>query len=667
LAEEQRTQSDRTNRALLAALLLAPVLVAIILYWPTLQLPLIYDDLLHIRIAKGLDLASVWLPTDEFGFYRPLTFLPLLLIKNIFGFYPSELLHGLNVFQHAVNGALLVALSWRLWRKTHWALAAGLLFVLFPFSYQAVSVYGHNVHPTTTGILLAGLHTYLSAIRAQKRAYLWWIATVLLFFFGLLSHESAILFGVFAALLHWNDRGQLPRFEKRDLGSIVREVTGWPWVLFLIAGLLYAVGYQFLDLSRAPQAAYGDNSLWYKFLYLGQGGAYPVTWFGRWLGGTEPAAAALVIAGLGLMLALTFWSGRDRTNRLPLLFGWGWWGMASLLVALPLETGYFLHGPRLLCLSSVGLALLWPVMLEPIYKIAKGGRLVWGAILLVILASNWLYIRERLSDYTQLTSPVDLVEEQMAGRPEGEGVILINLPQWIDRSDNTYQVGVDLVAMLGDYLFAEELIGENIQLDRPTKAFLAQDLLRAYPEYNYGLHDQSEGDSLIGDWAPEGSHVFITTYSEEGIQARYAGSIAPSDGTAVPMAAIGPLGLLEADAQRCDGVVITSTTWRILPGKDQELRVLPTTSIFVQYIDNDGQLIDQQDGPLLTLGPDLLKLEQGWLVIDKRELQAVEGQQGQLLIGVYDYANGERYRALDHQGDPLQDDAFRVPIDDCSQ
>lgn len=36
---------------------------------PSIRLPLIYDDLLHIRIAKGLDLVSVWLPTDEFGFW----------------------------------------------------------------------------------------------------------------------------------------------------------------------------------------------------------------------------------------------------------------------------------------------------------------------------------------------------------------------------------------------------------------------------------------------------------------------------------------------------------------------------------------------------------------------------------------------------------------------
>jgi len=122
---------------------------AVILYWPTLHLPLIYDSLLHIRVATELDLVTVWLPTETFGFYRPLTFLPMLIIRGWFGYYPAWLLHGLNVGQHALNALLLFALSWRLWRKPGWSVAAGLLLALFPFAYQAVAVYGHNVHLTT--------------------------------------------------------------------------------------------------------------------------------------------------------------------------------------------------------------------------------------------------------------------------------------------------------------------------------------------------------------------------------------------------------------------------------------------------------------------------------------------------------------------------------------
>ncbi|MFN2190221.1 MAG: hypothetical protein ACK2T3_15770, partial [Candidatus Promineifilaceae bacterium] len=641
--------SERRTQIVLGAILGAGILAAAILYWPALRLPLIYDDLLHIRITKSLDFFSVWLPTDDFGFYRPLTFLPLLIVKSIFNGYPPELLHGMNVLQHAVNSGLLIALSWRLWRKAHWALAAGLLFVIFPFSYQAVAVYGHNVHPAVTGLILAGLHTYLSAIRAQKHAKLWWSATAALFILSLLSHESAILFGLLAATMHWNEEGVLPIAGQKRPGAILRQITIQPWFLFLAAGFIYAVGYQFLSLSRAPQATFGENTLWYKFLYLGQGAAFPVAWFGRWLPEVEPVSVFLVLAGLVLMALLTDWSGRDVQNRLPLLMGWVWWGAAALLVALPLETDYFLHGPRLLYLSSAGLAILWPVLLEPIFKVPRNGPLVWSAILLFIVVSNWIYVRERLSDYTELTAVVDLVTEYMNDQPEGEGVALINLPQWLDDLENTYHVGVDLAAMLGDYLFVEELVGENLGVNRPARAFRAPDLLAVFPDYRYGIHEESGGDNLIGDWAPQGSHVFITTYAEDGLTARYAGAVFPADETAAPLATIGPYDLLGVSAQDCSGIVKIESAWRISSSSGGEKPPL-TTSLFVQYIDNNGQLVNQFDGPLLTLRPDLLNLDDSWQVADRREIGNPDGKQGQVLIGVYDYASGERYSVDDGSG-----------------
>ena len=156
----------------LVAAILVPTLVAFILYWPVLKLPLIYDTLLHIRITGELNWGSVWLPADSFGFYRPLTFVPLLLIKDLFDGYPAWLLQGLNWLQHGLNVALLSWLALRLWPERPWrSWLAGLFFAVFPFSYQALAVYGHNVHLTTTGLLLLGLHTYLSASVAALRAH----------------------------------------------------------------------------------------------------------------------------------------------------------------------------------------------------------------------------------------------------------------------------------------------------------------------------------------------------------------------------------------------------------------------------------------------------------------------------------------------------------------
>jgi hypothetical protein len=643
------------SRAWPMALVILVAMVGLILYWPAIGLPLIYDDLLHIRIVKGLNLANVWLPTDEFGFYRPLTFFPLLIIKSLFGYYPSELLHGINIVQHALNAALLGALAWRLWRRTQWAAASGLLFVLFPFSFQAVAVYGHNVHPATAGLLLAALHT----------AYLWWIVTAILFLAGLLSHESAVLFGFFAALVHWNDRGRLPELDFRRPAASLAALARQPWFAFLLAGVVYTIGYQFLDLSRSPQASFAGDAPWYKFLYLGQGAAYPVTWLGRWLPEVEPAVSGLVLGGLTVMAGLTFWSARAKENRLPLLLGWGWWALASILIALPLDTSYLLHGPRLLYLSSIGLALLWPVLLEPIYSINRTGRLVWAVSLIVVLSSNWIFIRNRLDDYARLTSPIDEIKTTMKDKPDEEGVLLVNLPQWLDQPDNTYLVGVDLVAMLGNYLFVEELLAENLLVDRPAQAIKVPDLLGS-PPYNYAIHEQPAGETIKGDWAPRGSRVFITTYQDEGPELQYTGLLISADGQKEPVATFGPYHLLETLALSCDDKVHLTTTWREVIGEPGAGSIPPTTSIFAQLLDSEGQIADQADGPLLNLRPDLVNLPPGWQVVDERELLASENQLGGLLIGVYDFASGERYSAWNRSGVRLADDALLISLQDCS-
>ncbi len=230
VAPDEEAAQSQSNGRRLALLIGLPFIAAVALYWPSLQLPLIYDDLLHIRITGSLDFGSLWLPTEAFGFYRPLTFLPLVLIREIFGHYPAWLLHGLNVGQHAANVALLTWLSWRIWGRTSTSLAAGLLFAFFPFSYQAVAVYGHNVHPSTTGLLLAVIHSYLTALDSNSPKRLWALTTIL-FFFALLSHESAILFGPLAGAVQWGRAGARKPLGWPDPGRLLQTAAGsrgWP-------------------------------------------------------------------------------------------------------------------------------------------------------------------------------------------------------------------------------------------------------------------------------------------------------------------------------------------------------------------------------------------------------------------------------------------------------
>jgi hypothetical protein len=654
------SQPNLSRNRLVIVLLGLVALLAIIIYWPTIKLPLIYDDLLHIRIVDDLNLLSVWLPTKAFGFYRPLTFFPLLIVEAIFSRYPSELLHGINIFQHALNGVLLGWLSWRLWQRLHWAIAAALIIVFFPFAYQAIAVYGHNVHPTVTGIILLALHTYLSAIRSSGRARTaWWIVTAFLFLMSLLSHESAIIFGFLAATVHFNETGH---FFIRTRGS--DSFLSQPWILFLVAGTIYFIGYQFLPLSRAPQASFEVEALRQKIYYLLQGAGYPLAWFGQWL----PENLGVLVVGLGffLMVILSAWSARDRFNRLPLALGWSWWLLASLVLAIPLSASYLLHGPRLLYLSAAGVAILWPVLLEPVYQLKRFGRLIWLAVMAIILLTSGIFIRGRLQAYDTLTEPVKVMEEVLQDRPAEEGVIFVNLPQWLAPESNTYPIGVEFVAMLGDYLFVEELVRENLDVDRPVLAREVVDLL-ANPSYTYAVHDQDQFGSIEADWTRSGSHIFITNYGADEPATMYTGQLIPLSFQTAPLASFGPYQLLKVEADQCDGIVNLVTTWRQDESRDPSKTIEPTTSIFVQLVDNDGQLVNQADGPLLGLRPDLIEVTADWELIDRRMVENPGNKANQLLAGVYDYLSGERYRGYDNEGQPLEDDALVIVVEECRQ
>ena len=465
-------------------------LAALVLYAPSLRFPLIYDSLLHIRMVKQLDLASAWLPVKAFGFYRPLTFVPLLLIRQLFDAYPAWLLHGLNVLQHALNVVLLVALAWRLWRERSTALTAGLLFALYPFSYQAIAVYGHNVHPTTVGLVLLGLHAYLSAV--ERRDWRWWLATGVVFLLGLLSHETAVLFGPLAALVQWNINERTPQVQPQGLPA------RYPWLAFLLTGGLYAVGYRLLPLTR-DLPGWGDGGGWLALLYLLQSAAYPFCWFAHLLPGLN--AAVVVLGAFALSLGWTAWSaltGRSRPGR-GLLLGWGWWGMASALLALSLPGSYLLHGPRLLYFGSVGLALLWALLLNRLRSLPAAGRLLWGVALVAILLSGGRFVGGRLDQYAQLTAPVALAQEVMENRPEDEGVLLVNTPEYLSPARNTFAVGAEMVSMLPDYLSAGELIRVNLKTDRPVMAIQLPELLgdAGYPYAVAGNTDLSRGSRRV--------------------------------------------------------------------------------------------------------------------------------------------------------------------------
>ncbi|MAT98497.1 MAG: hypothetical protein CL608_15235 [Anaerolineaceae bacterium] len=665
---------------------LAVMLLAGWLYWRTLRLPLIYDTLLHIRIVGGLNFASVWLPTEAFGFYRPMTFFPMLVINSLFDGYPAWLLHGNNILQHAANAGLLVWLSWRLWPNWRRAAAAGAIFAVIPFSYQAVSIYGHNVHPAMTGLVLLGLHGYLTAV-SRPTSRKWWIITWFLFVVMVLTHETVVLFGGFAALVHLNYR---PEALGKWLGSLRqkawRALLRLPWLHFLLAGVLYLIIYQFLPISRAPQVEVTGTSLWLNFLYLLQAAVFPLAWFAHLLPNVSGVWVTLVSGGL--VVAATGWLAWQRPNwRKPLLLAWGWWAGASVLIGLTLPTGYLLRGPRLLYLGGVGAALLWALLLDGIWPqvnstltppalslkgeganslpLSGGGLgrgLVWTAVLGFILITSGQFVQTKLDEYEQLTQPVPVM--QQAHILNDAEILLINLPQWLDVPPNTYAVGVEFVTMLGDYLFVEELTSANLTGEHEAWAVSLPEL-QSSQAYAYGIQDQHEWPTAFND---RPRHIFITYFLADGPETHHTGYVLPR--AALPpiappnsIAQFGVYNLTEAAAEACNGIVTVSSRWLA-----DDTNIPDTTSIFAQVLDADGSLLTQADGPPLGIRPGLLAASPDDLLVDMRGMELVEGETAvphTVLVGVYDFASGERSPATDATGQPLPDDAWRLPVANC--
>ena len=650
------------RRPSLAFTLVIIALAAILLYWPTLTLPLLFDDLLHIRLAEEVNLITLWLPSTRFGFYRPLVFLPFLLIKPLFGYYPGPLLHGLSLGQHALNAVLLATLLWRLWHQWRPALAAGFLLAFYPFAYQAIAFFGNNAYPTSAGLILLGLHTYLAAIHSSSgEAAKWWLATALLFLLGLFTHETAVLFGPLAALLHLTWRlgigeRRLPISNPQSPISNLRA----PFLIFILLGGVYIVLYQFLPVGGGPLAQTGTTALWPKVLYLLQTAVYPFAWLNRLL--PHLPAGTLILSSLLLTLGLTAWAARRRQSWPPLLLGWGWWLLASLLIGINLPTYYILHGARLVYLGGVGIALVWAVLLDGLFDLPKAGPAIWAAALLFILATSGAFVRGRLVAFTDIADPIAVVEEVMASQPAGEGVLLVNLPAWTAPSRNTYPVGVEYVTLMGSHLFAEELVNENLAEKRPVLAIGVPELL-SDPGYPYGIHNQAIVETVDSDWAAAGSHIFISRYTNTGITTRYAGHFVRVTGLVSPLATFGPYELTAATAIFCEGAVEVTLSW-MLPQPDIVLS--PTTSHFVQVLDDNGRLIAQSDGPPLDLRPDFVRLQPEWMIIDRRHLLLSEpGEPAQLLVGVYDFASGQRFTARDSRQEALPDNAFRTTVAAC--
>ena len=199
------------------------IAAAAILYGNTVMLGLFSDDFGFARDA----LAGEWFPQPEL--VRPL---PLVLWRVLLSATSGPAaLHVLNIGLHGLNAGLVCLLAVRLGLPLAGAVAAGLLFVVFPSSVETVA-WPAGVHD----LLVTACALAFLLLAGRPATMTRTVAATMVLIVGLLSKESALTIPLLAIVI-WLNVGR------------PRRTPGWP---VLVAGLTVCLLYAVVRMALVP-------------------------------------------------------------------------------------------------------------------------------------------------------------------------------------------------------------------------------------------------------------------------------------------------------------------------------------------------------------------------------------------------------------------------------
>ncbi|MCS6849274.1 MAG: hypothetical protein RMN52_16345 [Anaerolineae bacterium] len=631
-------------RRLIAPLALVAAVVAV--YWPSLSLPLSFDDAWSVRMARDFAPLDLFTRTQNFGYYRPL-YLAYYRLAAAAGASGPLLLHILCIATHAANALLLLKFTpAMLGRQTGGiALGAAFLFALNPFAVQAVAL------PTGLNHLLALLFIHLAMLcyahargpcPANRRA-VWWGACLSFCVLAFLSNEIGLSVAGFALAYEVIRAVQTRRWAREA------------WSFLTVAGLAgaYAILYQFIPKGASPEFAFTIGDALFRALIALQTLTYPLTLLLSPLG--LPAEAAVLLA-TALLLALCALALRSTIGDAALL-GLLLFAASVALPVLRLPTGYVQNAPRVFYVASVGVAITWASLvlaLAACLAPRAGGVLASAAIAAIGLAGAW-HARDQQAFLARANEPVKAIALAGAELAPGEQLLAINVPEWVAPQARRFPMFHEGAIVLADYVEGSDLTLANTGLDRDVR--LAQFALPGDPARPYAF--QTFGDPFDPVQLRNAARVLQTHYPREGPRTEWIGGASAQLPSRITVAFAGGPALAHYHIEPCREGWTVSLQWRGAPSTHE---LAPTLSAFVQALDANGAKLAQNDGaPLQGLLP-FAQLPPDRDIVDRRMLLAPGAAGATLYVGLYDYVTGERLPATDAQGARLDGDALALAL-----
>jgi hypothetical protein len=627
--------------------------VGLFLYGGVVALPFFGDDPIDMRWIEQSSLADVWTSAAGVGYYRPLTFTVWWADRWLLGGFHPSLEHAANLAFHILNSMLVVALARRLLgrRASRWAgLVAGLLFISFPFTYQAIPWVASLTHPLATFLILGSV---LTAMRASRREH--WslrVASIALAAAALFAHESSVVVGVLIALCVVLGSRQRPS---------ARELA-WP-LAYLALALAYVPAYFSIPRQTSPIPPLSAARMTQTGAYLLQGLAYPVAPAARHLAGrfgwSDLASAYIAACATAVSLLLLAWRSR-RAREMCLVLLWVIVAIAPAALVLPFD--YLLNGPRVLYLASVGATIAWSMALAALASVGAGwvrvgarasATLLLGAILLF----SARFVRERQELHAMGGDLLWQATETLGGVPADERHFVVNFPAWLAPGRIVYPLGHEGVELMPPYANIGELVWSNSRVQRSVRTAKFSNALPTSPGYYYGIRGPETTWEELASRVRDADWVHLVRLEVEGPRLELAGRVLDAPRPPGPPLAIfdGRLALEWAEVSGADdgSVVMRLTWWAASSMVDSDFRV------FAHSYNDSGDIVAQADGyPLDGLYPFWI-WRPGERVEDVHHLRPgvlSDVDTGRYGVGIYDPASGDRLPAFGPDGARLPRD-----------
>ncbi|MFN8596010.1 MAG: hypothetical protein U0559_07490 [Anaerolineae bacterium] len=610
------------------------------IYGDAFRLPFFFDDMTHYVWLRTQTLTSIFVSAAGRPYYRPMQFVLWKLYETLFGADSVVVYHALNLLVHVVDAVLVVALVRRLTRRSdRWwpAILAGLIFMLFPFSYQVVTLPASFTHPMAALFVLLTVLAYDRFRETDRRR--WLIAAVACGLLAFGSNEGTLLLAGLIALMEWQ-RDPL-RFTRLSFADFKR----WQWVIgFGVMAALYYVWYQ--TRPHETNNGLGLRSLETIFqnaIYTLQGLTFPLQPAGRMLmdTGVSDQTAVLIIAVPTLVVLAVIFAVAKRFTHF--IFSLSWFVFCLTPPVLILSHDYFINAPRVLYLGSIGAAWLWAGALEALATARKHyvlQRIVAFAAAALVLGSSLVFIRQRMDLHDLNAVPLNQALQAAERSKPDETLLFVNLPAWISTPQLWYPIGHEGALFMPSYSSMAEFVSTN--LNRPSKDVAVEFNSLSTPQaYYYGVYGPALSWEQLTPQVRSASRVYFTRYAPDAIELVEAGRLLKQpEPSSVPTANFGSTIQLElAKWAVCDDQLTVRLSWRALQTTSADWHV------FVHVLKPDGSLAAQHDSPPLM---GLLPFWQ-WLAGDRvSDVHPIDLDQlsrdevHTIAIGLYDPATGER-------------------------